>query len=107
MVLPNARKQPAKASDGKLPSDAQKQFLCETMLYRAFLHIRVLGWQGDAKRAAAVADAFHNLPFFLHRPDFLWSSLLLSLNCFYDEYPEDRDQYPNYLEMFDEVLGMP
>lgn len=54
-----------------MPTDHQRKQLCE-LLYYAFVQIRLWGWRGDAERAAALADACHNLPLFLWRPGFDW-----------------------------------
>jgi hypothetical protein len=42
---------------------------CLEVLYRGLLCIRTAGWAGDAARAAAVADALHNLPHLLSNGD--------------------------------------
>jgi hypothetical protein len=50
-------------------SENQRQQLCNLM-YLAFLDIRVLGWEGRAAQAGALADAFHNLPNGMWSADF-------------------------------------
>ena len=50
-------------------SESQRHQLCNLM-YLAFLDIRVLGWEGRAAQAGALADAFHNLPNGMWSADF-------------------------------------
>jgi hypothetical protein len=54
-------------------NDKQRELLCDLM-YRAFLEIRMLGWDGRAAQAADLADAFHNVPKGLWSDDFSLSS---------------------------------
>jgi hypothetical protein len=42
-------------------TQAEKSALTEIM-YRGFVAIRIAGWAGDAAKAAAIADALHNVP---------------------------------------------
>ena len=44
------------------PVTPQQQSDLMRLIYSAFLDIRAAGLNGDAKHAAAIAEAFHNLP---------------------------------------------
>lgn len=37
------------------------------MMHYAFVELRMLGWEGRAEQAAALADTFHNLPHEIYR----------------------------------------
>jgi hypothetical protein len=90
--------------DAKLPTDAQRQKLCE-MIHQAFIEIRLLGWDGKAGQAADLADAFHNLPRDMWRDDF---SLQFFRDAFLSVY---QKKYPtrivrDYVAMVDEIIAM-
>lgn len=91
-------------SDAKLPTDAQRQKLCE-MIQEAFIEMRLLGWNGKAEQAADLADAFHNLPREMWHDDF---SLQFFRDAFLLEY---QQKHPNgrvrdYVAMVDEIIAM-
>jgi hypothetical protein len=92
-----ARAKRMKDLDGHLPTDEQKRLLCE-MMYRAFLELRHLGWQGKAEQAADLADAFHNLPTVMYSPDFRWSVLHMFLESYQRKYPNGFEDYVAMLE---------
>jgi hypothetical protein len=90
--------------DSKLPTDAQRQKLCE-MMYQAFLEIRLPGGNGNAEQAGDLADAFHNLPMDMWHKDF---SLQFFRDAFLTVY---QKKYParmvrDYVKMVDEIIGM-
>lgn len=91
-------------TDAKLPTDAQRQKLCE-MMYQAFLEIRLLGGSGKAEQAGDLADAFHNLPRDMWCDDF---SLQFFRDSFLGVY---QKKYPvrmvrDYVKMVDEIIAM-
>lgn len=53
------------------PTIFQVELLCE-MMSCAFLEIRIFGRDGNAERAADLADAFQNLPNLLFSDEFDW-----------------------------------
>ena len=86
--------------DSKLPSDEQRQLLAD-MLHCAFVEIRALGWAGHAKQAAALADAFHNLPHEMWREYF---SVRYFREAFLAPYLRDWPRGPfDYLALLHKV----
>lgn len=85
-------------------TDAQRRKLSE-MMYWAFLEMRMLGHSGQAKQAADLADAFHNVPTGMWHPNF---DLKYFRDCFLVPYqlqhPENRPC--NYLALVEEVISM-
>ena len=90
--------------DGKSPTDAQRQKLCE-MIYQAFLEIRTLGGSGKAKQAGDLADAFHNLPIDMWHNDF---SLRFFRNAFLEVYQKKyaAGMARDYVTMVDQIIEM-
>ena len=78
-------------------TEPQRAALC-SLLYRALLDIRTAGWRGDLERATALADACHNLPFFLYRDDFDWDMALLYLEAYYEKFPDSPSSGGQLLE---------
>lgn len=87
--------------DARMPTDEERQKLTR-MIYMTFLEIRVLGWEGKAKQAADLADAFHNLPTLLWSEDFSFKFFRKFLEGYYSKYPA-RGSF-NYLKMLDEII---
>lgn len=84
--------------DARFLMDEERQKLCE-MIYRALLDIRILGWDGKASQAAALADAFHNVPSMMWSKDFSLNSFRNFLEGYHQEFPESEGI--NYPKMFD------
>ncbi len=85
------------------PTERQRRLFCE-MMYRAFVEMRVLGSQGKSKQAAALADAFHNLPLIIYQANFDWAMsrrYFESYNSHYPPGPETRAA--DYVAMHDRV----
>ena len=87
-------------ADSKPLTDQQRQRLGQ-MLYRALLEIRILGWQGKAQQAADLADAFHNLPFYLWRDDFRLSYFRIFLEEYRQKYAGET--MCDYVRMLDQI----
>ena len=88
-------------SDAQMLTEKQRQELAK-MIHHAFLQIRMLGWQNKAEQAAALADAFHNLP------EMLWSKCF-SFNLFKGDLASYHQQFPSekgtdFLKMLDSVF---
>ena len=58
--------------DAKLPNEEQRRALAY-LAYKAFLEMRMLGREGKAAQVTDLAEAFHNLPLMLWRPEFSMS----------------------------------
>ena len=83
-------------------TDDQRQKLCELM-YWAFLEIRMLGSTGKAEQAADLADAFHNLPREMWKPDFALEEFrTFFLKDYHAKYPEGKVR--NYLADVDAII---
>jgi hypothetical protein len=91
-------------SDAKLPTDAQRQKLCE-MIHQAFIEMRLHGWSGKAGQAADLADAFHNLPRDMWRDDF---SLKFFRDAFLVVYQQKHPtgRVRDYVAMVDDIIAM-
>ena len=91
--------------DAKLPTNAQRQKLCE-MLQTALVEIRNLAGSGSSAQAFDLADTFHNLPKGMWQEDF---SLSFFRDCFvavyHNKYPATGRSY-DYLAMVDRVIAM-
>ena len=85
-------------------TDGQRIKLCE-LLYYALLDIRQLGWGGKAAQAAALADAFHNLPKDLMHDDFDMVAFRDEfLRPYQKEYPEVMVK--DYVATADKIMMM-
>lgn len=89
--------------DAKLLTDAERQKLCE-MIHLAILEIRILGWNGKAAQAAALADAFHNVPNMMWSEDFSLNSFRNFLKSYQQQFPESKGF--DYLKMFDRLFAV-
>ncbi|MBK8252957.1 MAG: hypothetical protein IPK82_09840 [Polyangiaceae bacterium] len=58
------------------------------LLHRGLVHIRYACQSGDIKRAEAIADALHNLPLSLKRPDELSGFVAMYLEPLVCDYPD-------------------
>jgi hypothetical protein len=70
-----------------MPTEQQRRMLAK-MMSHALLQIRGLGNSGQAKQAADLADAFHNLPVYLWSDDFSFSVFKDFLQAYQRMYPE-------------------
>lgn len=90
------------APAARLITDAERQKLCE-MIYRAFLEIRLLGWEEKAEQAASLADAFHNVPAMMWSEDFSLNTFRSYLQGYQEKYPENERL--NFVKMFDRLFS--
>ena len=82
----------------------QRLKLCE-LLHYALLDIRQLGWSDKSKQAAALADAFHNLPKDFMSPDFDIEAFRDQfLRPYQKEYPEVTMK--DYVATVDKIMMM-
>lgn len=58
--------------DAKLPTEKQQRALAY-LAYMAFLDMRILGREGKSEQVADLAEAIHNLPLMMSRPEFSMS----------------------------------
>jgi hypothetical protein len=90
------------AQTDPLPTEQQRERLCD-MIACAFGEVRMLGWAGRSKQAAALADAFHNLPRDMNRCGlWQWEELREVLQQYQQKYKASRD----YVAMLDEIRSM-
>ena len=68
------------------PTEQQRRLFCE-MMYQAFIEMRGLGFQGKSEQAAALADAFHNLPITMYQPNFDWAMSRRYFESYNRQYP--------------------
>jgi hypothetical protein len=74
------------------------------MMYRAFVEMRGLGFQGKSKQASALADAFHNLPLTMYQPNFDWAMSRRYFESYNSHYPPGSEtRTPDYVAMHDRV----
>ena len=91
-------------SSEPLPTEKQRELLCD-MIHAAFVEVRLLGWAGEARQAADLADAFHNIPKEMYGwGSFSWEMFRGMLATYQRKWrtPERRDG-PDYLAMLDQV----
>src|SRR6266852_5160438 len=81
------------------PSNEQRQQLC-TMIYNAFVEIRLLTNKGESKQAADLADAFHNLPIVMFQNHFRFSWFKRRLETYHEKYSTPFD----YVGMLDDIV---
>lgn len=101
------RERKAEEMEGSTLTNEQMR-LFGNMMYKAFLEIRSLSWTGFPEQAGTLADAFHNLPFFLFSPDFDWKVARMHIGGYQQKYPtfmkdDIKRSYDDYLGMFDEI----
>jgi hypothetical protein len=68
------------------PTEFQAKMLCR-MVGDALVEIRILNWQNNSEQAADLADAFHNLPYYLHSDIFDWDICRRFLVNYEVKYP--------------------
>lgn len=86
------------------PTERQRELLNQ-MLYHVMVEIRILCWGGHMEQAAALADAFHNLPCVMYSEQFSFPQFRCELESYQNRYPPPEYQRgPNYIEMLDKVL---
>lgn len=84
-------------------TEAHRRKLCE-LIYWAFLEMRQLGWAGEAKQVADLADAFHNLPKDMWKEDFSLEFFRDAFLMVYQQkYPEGRVR--DYVGVVNEMLA--
>lgn len=88
-------------SDERFLTDDERQKFCE-MIYRAFLEIRILGWDGKAAQAAELADAFHNVPNMMWSENFSLDFFRIFLEGYQQQFPESEGI--NYPKLFDRLF---
>jgi hypothetical protein len=90
------------AQTDPLPTEQQRERLCD-MIACAFGEVRMLGWAGRSRQAAALADAFHNLPRDMYRCGlWRWEEFREDLLRYQAKYKASRD----YVALLDEIRGM-
>ncbi len=93
----------AMSSSDPLPTEGQRKRLGE-LLHKAFLEIRVLGWEGKPEQAADLADAFHNLPVEMYGwGAFSWDVLRGDLRHYEQKYGGVRGFASDYTTLLDEI----
>jgi hypothetical protein len=85
-----------------MPTAEQQRLLYE-MLHRAFLEIRILGWEGKAFQAADLADAFHNLPLYMISENFNWEIFRSYLESYQRKYPRAPISEFDYLALLEKI----
>ncbi len=91
-----------KYGDTKIPNEQQRQKFCE-LIYRAFIEMRILGWQGKSEQVADLADAFHNLPQLLYSEDFSVKFFRIFLQSYHEKYPRNETG-GDFLQMLDKII---
>ncbi len=81
------------------PDETQRRALC-ALLHDALCDLRALGWSGRAEQAAALVDAFHNLPVVMLSDGFRWDWFRQELETYAARYPEGG---AHYLRAFDTI----
>lgn len=85
------------------PTEQQRRLFCE-MMCRAYIELRGLGYQGKPEQAAALADAFHNLPFMMYQPNFDWARSRRYFESYKSHYPPGSEtRTADYVAMHDRV----
>ena len=85
------------------PTEEQRRLFCE-MMYQAFLEVRGLGFQGKSEQAAALADAFHNLPIAMFQPEFDWDMSRAYFQSYHTQYPpQSGAMIINYVAIHDRI----
>ena len=84
-------------------TEKQRRLFCE-MMYRGFLDMRGLGLQGKSEQAAALADAFHNLPIAMFQPEFDWGMSRAYFQSYHTQYPpQSGAETNNYVASHDRI----
>ena len=88
-----------------MPTESQRRALCDLM-HRAFVALRLLGYDKKHDVVADLADAFHNLPHEMYCEQ-TWDSNLLEeeLRTFEAKHPEDKVYA--FSEMVREIRNQP
>jgi hypothetical protein len=87
--------------DSSLPTEQQRAWLDE-MMYHAFLELRLLGGEGKSAQCADLADAFHNIPKFMHDPRYgPWKDRRRDLLYYCEKYKGQRPTNYNYVRTLD------
>ena len=85
------------------PTKQQCRLFCE-MMYQAFIEMRGSGFQGKSEQAAALADAFHNLPITMYRSNFDWAMSRRYFEFYNSRYPPGSGtRTADYVAMHDRV----
>ena len=88
------------------PTEEQRRQFCE-MIHRAFLDMRGLGFQGKSEQAAALADAFHNLPIAIFQREFDWDESRAYFQSYHTKYPISSEAMTtNYVAIHDHIQAV-
>ena len=88
-----------KFEDSRPLTDAERRHLC-FMLSRALIEIRLLCYEGNAGKAADIADAFHNVPVHLFGDTFSFDYFRGGLESYKRKHPEPGWDYLAMLDKF-------
>jgi hypothetical protein len=93
-----------KEMDLKLITERQKELLNQ-MLFHAMVEIRNLCWGGQTEQAAALSDAFHELPSVMYSEQFSFSWFRKSLEAYQTKHRtlDDKREY-DYTKMLDKAM---
>ncbi len=98
------RKKWFKEMDFKPTTERQKELLSQ-MLFQAMVEIRNLCWGGQTEQAAALSDAFHNLPSVMYSEQFSFPWFRRELESYQNKYrTPDYQKGFDYTDMLDKVL---
>lgn len=90
-----------KYDDLRMPTEWERQKLCE-MIWRSFIEIRRLAYDGNSEQIAELTETFHNLPELLYSDNFSMKYFRLSLEAYHFKYPQNETG-GNFLEMLDKI----
>jgi|SRR3712207_3543246 len=85
--------------DSRPLTESERRHLC-LMLSRALTEIRLCGLEGDARKAADIADAFHNVPSLLFGDAFSFDYFRGGLEVYKRRQPGPGFDYLNMLDKF-------
>jgi hypothetical protein len=74
-----------KFEDARMPTDAERRNLSR-LIYLAFVDMRMLLLNGDPQQAKDLADAFHNVPLYMHTNDFSFKAFRDLLGVYQQKY---------------------
>jgi hypothetical protein len=89
-----------KFDDARMPTDAERKILSR-LIYIAFVDIRALLLHGDPQQAKDLADAFHNVPLFMHTNEFSLKAFRRFVEDYQQKYA-DKLRF-NYLQEWDKL----
>lgn len=93
-----------KEMDFKPVTPRQRELLTQ-MLYSTLVEIRHLCWENKMEQAAALADAFHNLPSGIYADNFSFPRFKGELESYQSKYrPPDYGKGFDYTDMLEKVM---